>query len=123
VRAILQSEAVQASLQQRLNDARRVMEAEVEAALEAERRKAQEELAAKQAAIEAKQQELEELQREREEAVCACLVLGKKKTAVCSQFCMKRLPTCITSFVGSEKRNWVGSIGDHHSGMKKRYSC
>lgn len=69
VRAILQSEAVQASLQQRLNDARRVMEGEVDAALEAERRKAQEELAAKQAAIVAKQKELEELQREREEAV------------------------------------------------------
>ena len=69
VRAVLQSEAVQASLQQRLNDARRVMESEVEAALEAERRKAQEERAAKQAAIEAKQQELEKLQREREQEV------------------------------------------------------
>ena len=69
MRAVLQSEAVQASLQARLNEARRVMETEVEAALEAERRKAQEERAAKQAAIEEKQQELLELQREREEEV------------------------------------------------------
>jgi phage-related tail protein len=69
VRAILHSEAVQAGLQKRLEDARRVMESEVDAALEAERAKAEAERQKKQEAIDEKRMELQRLEQQREEAV------------------------------------------------------
>ena len=71
-RDVLQSQAVQASLQARLDAARRAMQGEVEAALAEERRRALAEVAAKEAAIKAKQGELERLQASRREEVRKC---------------------------------------------------
>ena len=60
-REVLQSDAVQASLQQRLDEQRRLMEKEVESELAAERARADEERLLKEAAIAAKQAELQAL--------------------------------------------------------------
>lgn len=68
-RAILQSEAVQLSLQARLDDQRRKMEAEVDAELTAERARAEEARKAKEAAIVAKKAEIQALHDTRKQEV------------------------------------------------------
>jgi hypothetical protein len=68
--AILQSDAVQLSLQARLDDQRRKMEAEVDAELTAERARAEEARKAKEAAIVAKKAEIQALHDTRKQEVC-----------------------------------------------------
>jgi hypothetical protein len=69
-RDILASEAVQASLQARLDQQRREMEAEVDKELADERAHAMHEKLAKEAAIRAKQDELHRLQASQRDEVC-----------------------------------------------------